>query len=201
MPAAADGLLSERRRLAAVSSVVNVVAHHVDDLIQIRAEELPGWLTELDVPAGWRTARLENSAVEPARIAVCGQQPDGGWDGCETISVFGFTGIPPEDVVRNNADCTLRDLDAVDVTIHVLNTPPLSGVTAVRSSGYFGTAGLWVWAQYSTYVAGSEEPGQGRLIQHAVFIESGCQAQLGGDISQLSDAIHQAFCTELGDPR
>ena len=29
-----------------------------------------------------------------------------------------------------------------------------------------------VWAQCSTYVFGSKEPCQGRLIEHAVFVES-----------------------------
>lgn len=190
-----EGLSTERRRLEAVSSMVNVVARHVDGLVQLCAEAMPGWLTQLGVPPGWQVGHLANSAVEPSRIAVCGQQPGGRWDGCETISVFGFTGIPPVEVVRNNADCTLRDLAAAGVTVDFVDTPPLPGATAVRSSGYFGVAGLWLWAQYSSYVAGSEEPGQGRLIEHAVFVESGCQARLSDDIARLTHAVYRAFVT------
>ena len=190
-----EGPSTERRRLAAVSSVAAAMARHVDDLMQLRAEATPYWLTKLGVPSGWQIGHLVDRTVEPSRIAVCGQQSDGGWDGCETINVFGFTGIPPEDVVRNNADCTLRDLAAAGITTDVVDTPPLSGATAVRSSGYFGVAGIWVWAQYSTYIVGSEEPGQGRLIDHAVFVESGCQARLGDDIAQLTHAVYQAFAT------
>jgi hypothetical protein len=33
-----------------------------------------------------------------------------------TISVFGFTGEPSEEAMRDNADSTLRDLDADDIT-------------------------------------------------------------------------------------
>lgn len=68
---------------------------------------------------------------------MCGQRPDGGWDGCKTITVFGFTGIPPEDVVRENADRTLRDLAATGITTERVDTSALLGALAVRSSGYF----------------------------------------------------------------
>ncbi|MBS4728852.1 hypothetical protein MSM1_11065 [Mycobacterium sp. SM1] len=189
---------SEWHRLAAVSSLVDVVARHVDDLIQLPAERLPEWLTVLGVPAGWRIARLDGNAVQPSRIAVCSRQSQGGGEACETISVFRFTGIAPVDVVRANADCTLRDLRANDITAQTLMTPPVPGVIAVRSSGYFNTTGLRVWAQYSTYIAGSNQPGKGRLIQHSMFVESGSRAALNDDITRLSNAIHRAFLTSVG---
>jgi hypothetical protein len=192
-----EGLSTERRRLEAVSSMVNVVGRHVDGLVQLRAEAMPGWLTQMGVPPGWQVGHLANSAVEPSRIAVCGQQTGGRWDGCETISVFAFTGTPPVEVVRNNADCTLRDLAAAGITAHFVETPVLPGATAVRSSGYFEVAGLWLWAQYSTYLVGSQEPGQGRLIEQAVFVESGCQSRLSDDITQLTDAVYRAFVTTV----
>jgi hypothetical protein len=195
MPAASDGLSTERRRLAAVSSVVSVLASHVDDVVQFRSWNLPAWVTQLSVPPGWQIGHLASSDAQPARIAVCGQQSDGGWDGCETINVFGFTGIAPVDVVHESADCTLRDLAAAGITTQIVDTPLLPAATAVRSSGYFGVAGLWVWAQYSTYVFGSETPGQGRLIEQAVFVESGCQARLADDIAQLTHAVYRAFAT------
>jgi hypothetical protein len=193
MPPAPDDLSTEQRRVPTVSSVLNIVAAHVNDFVQLRGDELPEWLTELGVPLGWRIARVDCGGIQPLRVAVCGPHFDGGWDGCDTISVFAFTGVAPVKVVRDNADCTLRDLDAEGVTTSILATPPTPGVCAVRSSGYFSTAGLWVWAQYSTYLAGSDIPGQGRLIQHSIFIESGCQARLSDDIIQVSNAIHYAF--------
>jgi hypothetical protein len=177
--------------------VVGVVARNVDALVQLGEENLPGWLTGLGVPPGWQLVRLEGSNAQPARMAVCGPQLDGGWDGCETINVFGFTGSPRDDVVCGNSDCTLRDLDAVDVTTHILATPPVPGVTAVRSSGYFATAGLWVWAQYNTYVAGAEAPSQGRIVQQCLFVESSRQAALDADIAQLGDAVHRGFVSAL----
>jgi hypothetical protein len=187
---------AEWNRLASVSSVVDVVARHVDELVQVPAKDLPGWLTGLGVPAGWRIARFgEGSGAAPSRIAVCGRQ--GGGYGCETISVFGFTGVPPVDVVRDNAECTLRGLDAAGITACALATPPMPGVIAVRSSGYFSIDRLPVWAQYSTYIAGSTVSCESRLIQHSVFVESGCRATLSDDITQLSDAVHQAFLSTI----
>ena len=107
--------------------------------------------------------------------------------------MFAFTGIPPEDVVRDNADRTLRDLAATGITTERVDISALRGALAVRSSGYFVLAGRWVWAQYSTYVFGSTEPSQGRLIEHTVFIESGSQARLSGDVAELTQAVHQAL--------
>lgn len=72
--------------------------------------------------------------------------------------------------------------DAPAITTHTLMTPQLPGTTAVRSSGCFSTAGLWIWAQYSTYIAGSTRADQGQLIQHSVFTESGCRARLTDNV-------------------
>lgn len=184
---------SEARRLASVSSVAGVVAQYVDDMIPLGSGYRPQWLVELGTPAGWRIAQLADRTFEPACIAVCGQRPDGSWDGCETISAFGFTGIPPDDVVRHNADRTLRDLGATGIKTERVDTCALPGALAVRSSGYFLIAGRRVWAQYSTYVFRSAEPSQGRLIEHTVFIESGSQARLSGDAAGLAHAIHYAL--------
>ncbi|WP_156751321.1 hypothetical protein [Mycobacterium sp. 1245111.1] len=147
----------------------------------------------MGTPAGWQIAQLADRSYEPARIAVTGQHPDGSWDGCETISAFGFTGFPPKHVVHENADRTLRDLGATEITIQRVDEEPLRGAVAVRSSGYFAAAGLWMWAQYSTYVFGSSEPSQGRLIEHTVFIDSGRRVQLTGDVIQLTQSVHHAL--------
>ena len=153
----------------------------------------PEWLFELSTPIGWRLAHLADRTFEPARIAVIGQHADGRWDGCETVSAFAFTGLPPEEVVRNNADRTLRDLGAVGITSQVVDASRLHGAVAVCSSGYFAAAGLWVWAQYSTYVFGSSELNRGRLIEHTIFIDSACQARLMGDVRELTQSIQRAL--------
>jgi len=185
----------ELGRLTAVSSVVDVVNRHVSDLAPISPNNLPRWLTRLAVPPGWRLAHLAGSPPQPARIAVHGQRPDSTWEGCETISVFGFTGVLSATVVHDNADCTLRDLNAEGITTVALATPPISGATAVRSRGYFTAGGRRVWAQYTIYVAGSKSPGQGMLIEQSLFIAAGWRRRLWNDIDQLGNAIHIPFLT------
>jgi hypothetical protein len=197
MALSANEVAAEQRRLAGAASVVNVVADYVDDLVQLRPEELPPWLEQLGLPAGWRVAKLEGADVAPARVAVCGQQPDGRWDGCETISAFGFTGNPPGKALRDNADCTLRDLDASEITISTPVAALIAGVTAVRCSGFFTAAGQRIWAQYSTFVAGSTVPGKGRLIQHCLFVDVSSRAKLTEDIAQLSNDLQRAFLNGL----
>jgi hypothetical protein len=73
MPPAGDDLSTEQRRVAAVSSVLNIVAAHINDFVQLRGDELPEWLTKLGVPAEWRIASVvDASGVQPSRMAVRG---------------------------------------------------------------------------------------------------------------------------------
>jgi hypothetical protein len=188
----------ELSQLTALSSVVDVVARYVDDLAPIPARELAEWVAGLAVPTGWQVLSLDAIAAPLARIAVCGQRPEGGWDACDTISVFRFTGFPPREVVEDNAECTLRDLGASESIFTTVAPPPPPGVAAVRSDGHFDIAGKPIWASYETYVAGSDQPGQGRLIQHSVFVDYGSYFRLGRDVGQLTRAVHDAFRTAIG---
>ncbi len=188
----------EWQRLATASTIVDAVKPYVDDFAHLGANDQSGWLKRLQIPDGWRIAQLEGGDAAPARIAVRGARSSGGWDGSETITIFGFTGIFPIALVYSNIDCTLRALDAADITTRVLTAPPTPGVVAVRASGYLSAAGLQVWAQYSTYITGSEQLGAGRLIAHSVFVESGCRTKLAEDVTQLSDAVHQGFVASIG---
>jgi hypothetical protein len=182
-------------RLAAVSSLVEVAAGHVNDLAPVDPEGLPEWLAILGLPAGWHLAHLEEPAAQPSRIAVL--PPDGrGGLGCETISILGFTGVLPFDVIRDEADRTLRDLRATGINTQDVALPPVPGTIALRSSGYFNTAGLQVWAQHSTYVANYDK-GRGLLILHGLFIESRSLERLRDNIIALSDAVHHAFLTAI----
>jgi len=147
--------------LPSVSSPAAVIADHVDDLVQVRADDLPRWLTGLGVPAGWRLAALDGQGFRPSRTAVRVPSSDGGAYDCDTVSLYRFTGVPATEIVVSQADCALRDVHAENILTWVLVTPSIPGVAAVCASGYLSTGGLPVWAQYCTYVAGSSSPGRG----------------------------------------
>ena len=81
----------EWHRLSSVSSPAARLATHVDDLVQVRDHELPGWLSGLGLPAGWRLASVAGHAVCPSRIAVrVPSVADGGY-GCDTVNLYRFT--------------------------------------------------------------------------------------------------------------
>ena len=180
-------------KLATASSLTDAVARYVHDLARIPSHEAPEWLTALAMPKGWHLARFERGDMQPLRIAVYNPPPPGEAYGCETLDIFRFTGTPSAEVVLQNVDCTLRDLHAEHIMTRRLATPPKPGVVAARSSGHFSTGGLRVWAQYSSYLAGSGTEIEGLLIQHGIFADSSSLPILTSAITQLSDAVHQAF--------
>lgn len=69
----------------------------------------------------------------------------------------------------------------------------------MRSSGYFTAVGLRIWGQFSTYHAGSDQAGKGRLIQHTLFVATQCRTRLRADIIELSDTVHTSFSAMLRD--
>jgi hypothetical protein len=126
---------------------------------------------------------------QPWRITVCGPQPDGGWEACETISVFRFAGTLPDGVLWESADRTLRALESVDITTASLGEPECSHAYGVRSSGFFSAVGLWVWGQYNYYVSDPDASERGLLVQQCLFVEASRRAELAEDIQQLADAL------------
>jgi hypothetical protein len=104
-----------RGGLPSVSSPAAVIADHVDDLVQVRADDLPRWLTGLGVPAGWRLAALDGQGFRPSRTAARVPSSDGGGYGCDTVSLYRFTGAPATEIVVSQADCAVRDVHAENI--------------------------------------------------------------------------------------
>jgi hypothetical protein len=149
-------------------------------------------MPELGVAAGWQVGRAENSASQPTRIAVYSHDPSAGWDACETIDVFTFTGRPPDDIVRLNADCSLRALGADGITIRPLVVPSTAPMGATRTTGYFNlTEHQRIWAQYSVYIAYADT--SALLAEQSVFVRTERLTSLSDDITQLTDDLHNAF--------
>lgn len=183
---------AEWRRLAAATSLAELIGRHVDDLTAIAIDDI-GWLGNLSMPDGWRQWRTPDGLV---RLAVYGPRPGGGWEATDTVSVFACTGTLPE-TLSHNADTMLRQLNATGVRAYPLDTPAIPGVAAVRASGYIAVAGRSLWARFNTYAAGSAEPGRGRLVQHSSFVDAARFLRLGADIATLTDGVQQGFWSSI----
>jgi hypothetical protein len=188
---------SEHMTDTALSSVAAVAARRVHDLIELSPDDVPHPLTMVGAPPGWRLAHTTGGAAGPARMLVYGPRPDGSWQGCDTIRAFTFTGELPAEVIRANADCTLRSLAGEQITAAALAAP--QAATAVRASGYF-TAGRRFWAQLSNYVADPTPRRRGLLLEHSVMVDADAAAGLSADIAHLSDAYHHAFLHVADQP-
>ncbi|CAM3793138.1 hypothetical protein H7J08_00760 [Mycobacterium frederiksbergense] len=172
-------------------AVIDAITPYISDLQLISPQDRPDWLAQIAAP--WQIAQLNADSVQPTRTAVTGARSDGGWDGCETVIVYRFTGTPPCAVIITNNDCTLRGLGAESPTTHPLTAPVGAGRCAVRSSGYFTAAGRRMWAQYSTYVTCSDAPDGAWLTLHGLFVSADARTRLRDDVTALSDALHEAF--------
>jgi hypothetical protein len=180
----------------AVGSIIDMVSRYVTDLTPIGPDELAAWLAALPVPTGWQIGRADNSPVQPTRTIVHCRDSLAGWDACETINVFRFTGVPPHDIIRFNADRTLRACGAHHITIHPVQTPAGATMTAIRSSGYLTlTKQQSIWTQHSTYIAGDDT--QGLLVEHGIFAVPDRQAGLRDDITELSNAVRDTFVATM----
>ena len=159
---------AEWRRLAAATSMIDSVRGYVEDLTALRIDEV-GWLADIEVPERWSLTITPDHRI---RIATYGQLPQGGWEACDTISVFAFTGAVPAQVLYDTAERMLRDLHAVGSRTYTPNTSALPGAAAVRSSGYITVGGRSMWARFNIYVAGSSALGARRLVQHSDFVDA-----------------------------
>lgn len=197
MSARNQELPDEWSRLSAIKSVANVVARHVDHLEQLPVECLPAWLMRITPPIGWHIGRFADNRNAPSRIAVHGSEDRGRGYGCETINIFRLSGMPPLQILTDNADCTLQDLGATGVATKTLPLQQESGMMGVRSSGYIHIHGNSVWAQYSNYIANSEGREEGILIEHGIFIEICALHRLHDDITNLTNAVYHEFFAAL----
>lgn len=185
----------EWQRMSTATSVVDHIRCHVTGFRSMVIDsEIPWWIRNLDVPAGWLRGSYMGTDIErPWRISVCGVQSDGGWDACEALTVFGYTGFPPANALFSHADCALRALDGIDVVNRILVASTLNGPSAARSSGYLTVAGLLIWVQCNYYIIGSETPGQGRLIEQCLFAEVGQRPRFASAIDELAEAALRSF--------
>jgi hypothetical protein len=187
-------------QIVAASSLVDVLLadEDVEDVGALRLDQVPDWLNQLPIPAGWQQVELSDKPSVPlARMAVHGPRTEQGWAAADTISVFGYTGWPTFNDVLRNASGTLRNLSAVDIATKVLPVPAARWLAALRSSGTARIGDRTVWVQQSNYVAGSEEVHAGRLIVHSIYVDEAYLSGLTAAIAQLSNAVYQGFVTAV----
>jgi len=135
---------AEWRRLSSADSVGEVVAQVVADFRPATVEEALGRAcAALTVPTGWLVAASGDTVQQPVRAIVTGHRSRGGWQGCDTLAAFRFTGMPPPDVGTAHASDTLLDLRASSITSGYRDVSPAPAVWAVRSSGYVTAAGRY----------------------------------------------------------
>jgi hypothetical protein len=169
------------------------------DLTALPATAAPDLLTRVGLPAGWRVGRyIGDDPTEPWRVAVRGGRPDGGWDACETITVFGFTGYAASQDVWRMCEDSLRALNAENVVIVEIDAPLAPGVSVVSGSGQFQVEDRAIRGQFNYYAAGSPRPGQGRVIQQCLYVDASRRAEFEVALAQLGDGLYIEFINGIG---
>ena len=179
-----------------VSSVAEEVRRHVGSISLVPAAGLKYWLPGLDVPAGWAVAPALSDPARMTRMSLCRLTPEkAAWDGCEVIALYQFAGSVPEQVVRDSADRTLRDLDAINVVQDPATLPPAIRGNAVRSSGTFVLGDGWLWGQFANYIIDTGVIGG--LVEHSVLVRAPLRARLVRDIGELTESVYRSLVASL----
>jgi hypothetical protein len=164
------------------------------ELNALPAAAAPQWLSSVGIPSGWRVGRyVGDNPTEPWSVAVRGQRADGTWDACETITGFGFTGYPEPQDVWQVCQRSLRELNADNIVIVEVGTPPTPGVAVISGSGNFDVDGRSIHGQFNYYAAGSPRPGRGRLIQQCLYVDVSRRAEFEASLARLGNELHKAF--------
>ncbi|WP_131816322.1 hypothetical protein [Mycolicibacterium porcinum] len=117
------------------------------------------------------------------------------WDGCDVLNLFRFTGTPPETVVADSADLTLKDL-GVDAPITYRMTMPAGlRIVAIRSRGTAVIGPRRLWGQVTNFLVTTT--GDSALIEHTILIDAEARARLAQDITQLGDSVRKALLASL----
>jgi hypothetical protein len=142
----------------------------------------------------------------PTRIALHRNATDPGWDGCEIVNVFAFTGLVPPEVVQAETACSLQGVGADNVSTELLFVPPGLNAIAAVATGEFSMGGKRVWARYSAFlaqeppspVARGDQPGRrGMLVEHNTFVTGESLPRLQRELLQTGDAFYQAIIAAL----
>lgn len=183
-------------RLASVPTVARMLADQVGDLVPVGTDQLRKYIRQLPLPSGWLRTQFDDPAlVQPLRMAVC-PNSEGGWDGCETLAVFGFTGTPlSPDLVYQMTEQTLRGLGAEKIATSSWTFPSDQRITEARSSGEINLAGQRVWLQYTTYLANAQPPELGILIEHTILVAAARRVDLREDVETLNNRCYGAVAS------
>lgn len=169
---------------------------HVRHLTAVPSEGLPHWLPGLGVPVGWTIASVNLEPLQPARVLTLPSPGSAStWDGCEVLNLFRFTGTPPDNVVADSADRTLKDLGANAPLTYRMTMPPGLGIVAMRSRGVIVVGPRRLWGQVTNFVVTT--PGEGALIEHTILIDARARARLAPDITLLSDSVRKALLASV----
>lgn len=178
-------------------SLADVAAGHLGDLTLVPPAGLLSWLPGLAAPAGWVAGSAADAPGRSTRMLIRADAATTGWDGCEVINCYRFTGGLPADFLVANADCTLRSLHADNVRTQGISTPAGLGVDAARSSGSVSAGSALVWAQFSNYVVQSLDRAHGGLIEQQILVKAASRIPLARDITALTDGVLAALVRSL----
>jgi hypothetical protein len=156
--------------------------------------EIPQWAKEIGQPVGWLLGRYSGfNTQRPWRISVCGPQQDGGWDACETVTVYGFSGTIPTSLLQRRADKALATQGTFEIQSSVVMSDQRTGASAVRCSGYMTAGGLLIRTKQNHFAVPSATPGEGRLVERCWFVEAKARPRFEATIDEFDHQSMNAF--------
>lgn len=179
----------------AVSSLAEEVARAAGGLEHVESTHLPVWLPGLTIPPTWTAALVDGNRA--TRVLLRQSATDGSlWSGCEVLNLYRVPAVVPDKVMVDNADRTLKDGGATEISVGRVEVPPQCGVVGTHASGWLvDHRGEHVHGQFRYYAVNAA--GGSALIEQAVVISAEDVATLAGEASALVEHLRQCLLASV----
>jgi hypothetical protein len=180
----------------AVSSLAQSIEGRAGPLRLVSGAQMRLWLPALSIPPAWTVAVADGAAV--TRVLLRPSVGDAHWDGCEVVNLYRVSGSVPRRLVLDNADRTLRDGHAADITVSVLDVPAHYGIIATRASGLLRSGNRLVHSHFHNYVINTAAGGA--FVEQALVCGADVPAEVTEEVGELTEGLYRSLLASIDRP-
>lgn len=163
-------------------------------------EDVPGWVRTLPVPSGWLTGRYVGSGTaRPWRVIAAAKNSHGGWDLCETLTVFRYRGSVGAQFLRDRSDHALRSAGGRQITHSAGPDSAASRAWAMSSWCDLDAGAAAIRVRMNSFAVEPGAMGAGYLVEQCLFVDATIGASAAVTVDGLTLTAFRAFAGAAAD--